>query len=134
MKIIAIFVLSVLLLSFVLPENKKMIGHWTNERDLYDMQVNDTLTFIKTKYNDELYQWGGALCGIEISADRNFTEFHNVLCSSESSPVRYPDEKWSVSSNIISISSSERELEWQVISVSQKKLTVLVTKMKMKNE
>jgi hypothetical protein len=125
---------SIILFSFTSGENKRMTGHWTNERDLYDMKVNDTLIFTKAKYSDELYQWGGALCGIEINADQSFTEFHNVLCSSESSPVRYTDEKWSVSNDVISVSSSERELEWKVISLSKKKLTVLVTKMNIKNE
>jgi hypothetical protein len=134
MKTSLIILLSVLLLSFALPENKKITGHWINEHDLYDMQLNDTLVFTKVKYNDHLYQWGGAVCGMELSADHRFSEFHNVLCSSESNPLRYAGEKWSLSNDTLSINSEERMLQWKVISLSNKKLTVIVTKINMKNE
>ncbi len=107
---------------------KKVIGHWTSETDLYDMKVNDTLIFTKTKNTDNLYQWAGAVAGIEFSADRNFAEFHNVLCSSETSPLRYNDEKWTLHNDLITISGAEREEAWRIMNVTSKKMTIVVLK------
>ncbi|HEY0030111.1 MAG TPA: hypothetical protein VGC65_05090 [Bacteroidia bacterium] len=129
MKTITIlFTLSVIFLSFSSTGEKKLSGHWVSEQDLYEMKVNDTLIFIKTTYSDKLYQWGGALCGIELAKNNEFREYSNVLCSTETNPVRYGDEKWSTTKNMIQISSTEREILWSVISATNKKLTVLVLK------
>jgi hypothetical protein len=114
--------------SFTGIEPKKITGNFIADIDLYDMKVNDTLVFTKTKYNDGLYQWGGAVCGIELSSTNSFSEFHNVLCSSESDPLRYSDEKWTMTGDLIRIDGPERSLEWKIIGLKNKKLTVLVLK------
>ncbi|MFL5766145.1 MAG: hypothetical protein ACJ77K_19530 [Bacteroidia bacterium] len=134
MRSLLIISLTVLLGSFAPCRHNSISGHWTSAVDLYDMKLNDTLIFSKKKYTNELYQWGGALCGVSFGPEKDFSELHNVLCSSESSPVRYSDEKWDQQNNIISISSPERELTWNIISISGKELRVLVTKLNIKNE
>lgn len=131
-KLSLIAIICVILFSFKGKENKKIIGHWVSEIDLYDMKVNDTLIFTKIKYNDRLYQWGGALAGIELGSDSSFSEYHTVLCSSESSPVRFGDEKWTLSNNTIFINSSEREMDWKIISANNKKLMIVVSKINFK--
>ena len=119
---------------FTPPSENKIPGNWTTDQELYDMKLNDTLIFSKTKYTDKTYQWGGALCGVEFSTDNTFSELHNVLCSSESDPVRFHDEKWRLKNDEISIFSTERELKWKIISLSRKELRVVVTKLNTKNE
>ena len=114
--------------SATLPE-KNVSGHWINEKDLYDMELNDTLIFTKTKYRETLYHWGGALSGIELGKENHFAEYHNVMCSTESSPVRYSDEKWEIKDNRIFISGQNREIEWTVLKAGKKQLTVVVTKL-----
>jgi len=125
---ILILILITTLLSFSLIKtgNKKLIAHWTSEKDLYDLKINDTLIFTKTKYSDKLYKWGGALAGINLGADNNFSEFNNVLCSDETSPVRYEDEKWNLNNDTITISSSERKMDWKVIHINNKKFIIVV--------
>ena len=96
------------------------------------MKVNDTLIFTKTKYTNKLYQWAGALAGIELSSDNKFSEYHNVMCSDESSPVRFSDERWSLHSDLITITGNDRETNWRVLNVTNKKLTVVVLKINSK--
>lgn len=96
------------------------------------MKVNDTLIFTKTKYTDKLYQWAGALAGIELSSDNTFSEYHNVMCSDETSPVRFADERWSLHSDLITITGNNREANWRVLNVTNKKLTVVVLKINSK--
>lgn len=127
-----ILISSILLLSFKGSSNKKVIGHWTSEVDLYDMNVNDTLIFTKTKYTDKLYQWAGALAGIELAPDKSFSEYHNVLCSSETSPVRFNDEKWTLHNDLITITGNEREADWRIMNITNKKMTVVVLKINSK--
>jgi len=123
-----IFISGILLLGFKASSSKKIIGHWTSEVDLYDMKVNDTLIFTKIKYTDKLYQWAGALAGIELAPDKSFSEFHNVLCSSESSPVRFTDEKWTLHNDLITITGNEREAKWRILNVTNRKMMVVVLK------
>ncbi len=125
-------IICLLFFSFKGSPGKKIIGHWTSKIDLYDLKVNDTLNFTKIKYTDRLYQWGGALAGINLSTDNNFEEYNNVLCSSETSPVRYTDEKWTLNQNTISINSSEREMDWKIVEVNSKTLKVVVLKINTK--
>ncbi len=127
-----ILISSIFLLSFKGSSGKKIIGHWTSEVDLYDMKVNDTLIFTKTKYTDKLYQWAGALAGIELAPDKSFSEYHNVLCSSESSPVRFSDERWTLHNDIITITGNEREADWRIMNITNKKMTVVVLKINSK--
>lgn len=129
-KLIFILILSIALVSFKGASSKKIIGHWTTDVDLYDLKVNDTLIFTKIKYTDKLYQWAGALAGIELAPDKSFSEYHNVLCSSESSPVRFSEEKWTLHNDLITIIGNEREAKWRIMNISQKKMTVVVLKNK----
>ena len=117
-----------LFFSFKGSSSKKIIGHWISEVDLYDMKVNDTLIFTKIKYTDKLYQWAGALAGIELAPDKSFSEYHNVLCSSETSPVRFTDEKWTLHNDLITIIGHERETKWRIMNITNKKMTVVVLK------
>lgn len=128
-----ILVTSVILLSFKVSSSKRIIGHWTTEVDLYDLKVNDTLIFTKIKYTDKLYQWAGALAGIELAPDKSFSEFHNVMCSSESNPVRFSEERWNLHNDLITIIGNEREAKWRILNVTNKKMTVVVLKIN-KNE
>lgn len=131
-RLFIITTISALFFSLGSIGNKKVIGHWTSEVDLYDMKVNDTLIFTKTKYTDKLYQWAGALAGIELSSDNTFSEYHNVMCSDETSPVRFADERWSLHSDLITITGNNREANWRVLNVTNKKLTVVVLKINSK--
>lgn len=131
-KIAPILILSSFFFSFGSIGNKKIIGHWSSEVDLYDMKVNDTLIFTKTKYTDKLYQWAGALAGMELSSNNTFSEYHNILCSSETNPVRFKDERWSLHSDLITIIGNDREVNWRVLNVKNKKLTVVVLKINSK--
>lgn len=121
-----IAIVCVLFFSFKGASSKKIIGHWTSEVDLYDMKVNDTLIFTKIKYTDKLYQWAGALAGIELAPDKSFAEFHNVMCSSESNPIRFNQEKWTLHNDLITIIGNERETKWRIMNVTNKKMTVVV--------
>lgn len=127
-----ILISSILLLSFKGSSGRKVIGHWTSEVDLYEMKVNDTLIFTKTKYTDKLYQWAGALAGIELSPDKSFSEYHNVMCSSESSPVKFSDERWTLHNDVITITGNEREADWRIMNITNKKMTVVVLKINSK--
>lgn len=131
-KISFIAIVCVLFFSFKGSSSKKVIGHWTSEVDLYDMKVNDTLIFNKIKYTDKLYQWAGALAGIDLAPDKTFSEYHNVLCSSETNPVRFNDEKWTLHNDLITIIGNEREAKWRIMNVTNKKMTVVVLKMNSK--
>ena len=131
-KLSILIIVCVLFFSFKGASSKKIIGHWTSEVDLYDMKINDTLIFTKIKYTDKLYQWAGALAGIELAPDKSFAEYHNVLCSSESSPVRYSDETWVLHNDLITIIGSEREAKWRIMNVTNKKMTVVVLKINSK--
>lgn len=127
-KLAFILILSLILVSFKGTSSKKIIGHWITNVDLYDLKVNDTLIFTKIKYTDKLYQWAGALAGIELAPDKSFSEFHNVLCSSESSPIRYNEEKWTLHNDLITIIGKERETKWRIMNVTNKKMTIVVLK------
>ena len=131
-KISFIAIVCVLFFSFKESSSKKIIGHWISEVDMYDMKINDTLIFTKIKYTDKLYQWAGALAGIELAPDKSFSEYHNVLCSSESSPVRFSDEKWTLHNDLITIIGNEREAKWRIMNVTNKKMTVVVLKINSK--
>lgn len=131
-RLFIIIYISAIFFSFGSIGNKKVIGHWTSEVDLYDMKVNDTLIFTKTKYTDKLYQWAGALAGIELNSDNTFSEYHNVMCSDETSPARFADERWSLHSDLITITGNNREANWRVLNVTNKKLTVVVLKINSK--
>ena len=120
------------MLSFNGASSKKVIGHWTSEVDLYDVKVNDTLIFTKIKYTDKLYQWAGALAGIDLAPDKTFSEYHNVLCSSETNPVRFNDEKWTLHNDLITIIGNEREAKWRIMNITNKKMTVVVLKINSK--
>lgn len=127
-KTIAFILLSsVFLLSFK-PSSKKIIGHWTTNVDLHEMKVNDTLIFTKIKFTDKLYQWAGALAGIELAPDKTFSEYHNVLCSSESSPISFSKEKWTLHNDLLTIIGNGREAKWRIMNVTSKKLTVVILK------
>jgi hypothetical protein len=115
-----------LFVSFNDKESRKLTGHWIIEKDLYDIKTNDTLIFTKTRYTDKLYQWGGALSGIELTAENYFYEYHNVLCSSETDPVRYHDEKWGLQDRTIKITGSHRKMDWKMISMTNKELRIIV--------
>lgn len=127
-KLAFILFLSLILFSFKGASSKKIIGHWTTNVDLYDLKVNDTLIFTKIKYTDKLYQWAGALAGIELAPDKSFSEFHNVMCSSESSPTRFNEEKWILHNDLITIIGKEREAKWRLMNLTNKKMTVVVLK------
>ena len=131
-KFVLLLISSILFFSFGSIGNKKIIGHWVSKVDLYDIKVNDTLIFTKTKYTDKLYQWAGALAGIELNSDNTFSEYHNVLCSDETSPIRFADERWSLHSDLITITGNNREANWRVLNVTNKKLTVVVLKINSK--
>ncbi|CAN5558729.1 hypothetical protein BH10BAC1_BH10BAC1_14610 [soil metagenome] len=131
-KIVPLLILSCFFFSFGSIGNKKIIGHWISKVDLYDMKVNDTLIFTKTTYTDKLYQWTGALAGIELNSDNTFSEYHNVLCSDETSPIRFSNERWSLHSDLITIAGNNREAYWRVLNVNNKKLTVVVLKINSK--
>lgn len=130
---VLILVSSILMFSFNKASSKKIIGHWTTDFDLYDLKVNDTLIFTKIQYTDKLYQWAGALAGIKLASDKSFSEYHNVLCSPESNPVRYNDEKWILHNDLITIIGNERETKWRIMNVTNKKMAVVVLKIN-KNE
>ena len=132
-KIGIILILSVILVSFQGVSSKKIIGHWITNVDLYDLKLNDTLIFTKIKYSDKLYQWAGSLAGIELAPNKSFSEYHNVMCSSESNPVRYNDEKWILHNDLITIIGNERETKWRIMNVTNKKMTIVVLKIN-KNE
>lgn len=131
-NLIFLIIICIFFSSFKGSSSKKIIGHWTSEVDLYDMKVNDTLIFTKIKYTDKLYQWAGALAGIELGPDKNFSEYHNVLCSSESSPVIFNDEKWTLHNDLITITGNERETYWRIMNITNKKMTVVVLKINLK--
>lgn len=131
-KLSFITIICIFFFSFKGSSGKKIIGHWTSEVDLYDTKVNDTLIFTKTKYTDKLYQWAGALAGIELGPDKSFSEYHNVLCSSESSPVRFNNEKWTLHNDLITITGNERETDWRIMNITNKKMTVVVLKINSK--
>lgn len=131
-KLGSIFILSLILVSFNKASSKKIIGHWTTNVDLYDLKVNDTLIFTKIKHTDKLYQWAGALAGIELTPNKSFSEYHNMMCSSESNPVRYNDEKWILHNDLITIIGNERETKWRIMNVTNKKMTVVVLKINSK--
>ena len=131
-KLIAILFISAFFFSFKKNENKKIIGHWVSGIDLYDIKVNDTLTFTKTKSKDINYQWAGILAGIQFDPNADFSEYHNVMCSSETSPVRFSDEKWTLVNDTLKINSAEREMEWRIVGLKNKKLTIVVLKMNSK--
>lgn len=117
-------------LSFTGSMSKKIEGHWTCENDLYDLKESDTLIFTKTKYTDKLYQWAGALAGIEIGSNKQFSEYHNVLCSSESNPVRFNDETWNLHNDLMFINGKERRQTWRIMNVTGKQLKVLILEIK----
>lgn len=87
MRTVGCLLLFVVLTSFSLP--KKLIGHWISEQDAISyMDIGDTLTFHKKKYDRGNYLWGGGvLAGIEFGKDSTFAEHENVMCSDESSDV-----------------------------------------------
>ena len=96
------------------------------------MKINDTLIFTKIKYTDKLYQWAGAVAGIELATDKTFSEYHNVLCNSETNPVRFNDEKWTLHNDLITIIGNEREAKWRIMNITNKKMTVVVLKINSK--
>jgi len=123
-----IAVISTFFFSFGPIGSKKVIGHWTCEVDLFDMKENDTLVFTKINYSDKLYQWSGALAGVEFTANNHFSEYHNVLCSSETNPIRYSDEKWMLHNDLITIIGNTRSVKWRIMHVTSKKMKVVVLK------
>jgi hypothetical protein len=127
-----------LLLFFVSFADKKesdLFGHWIiTAGDPYELNVGDTLKLEKKTRSDKMYEWGGVASGYEFLKDGSFNEYHNVMCSTESSPVSHYEEKWKFESNeegkkanvqVISIYGSDRTLSYRVVSVSKKRLILI---------
>ena len=127
--LIALFCLSIVCSSFKQIETKKLIGNWKSNVDLYDLKTGDTITFSKIKITDKTYQWGGVSCGIQLEENGSFSEYHNVLCSSESSPLRYSDEKWQQTNDLLLVNCSQRQMVWKIIEIKNKTFKIVVTRL-----
>jgi len=95
--------------------SKKLTGNWISQTDLIGIQPGDTLRLRKKKYSEKLYQWGGAISGFAFDENGDFREYSNVLCSTESDPVRFHDEHWRFDDDTIFITGSTREMKFVVI-------------------
>lgn len=124
--------------AFTFPE-KKLIGHWIlMQGDLYEAGAGDTLVFIRKHKTAGMYEWGsGVSSGFEFLPNGDFLEYHNVLCSTESSPVMYSGERWSLNpekdaegarnplGDILAITGSERNFTFKAIFSGRNKLQLI---------
>jgi hypothetical protein len=130
--IIIIIIPALLLVSFCYDckMRKKIIGHWVCEKYIADFQPGDTIHLVKKKFNDKFYQWGsGISSGFTFSENGDFKEYNNVLCSSESDPVKYYDEKWMYNNDTITITSSYRTIRYAILGNSGDDLKVFSLKL-----
>ena len=106
-------------------------GHWLSDKALLDCAKGDTIRITKTKYKDTFYQWGQPPYGMQFSKDGTFSEFFTVMCSTESSPLVYSDEKWKIENDsggkkTVSISGEKRTVRLKIISQKGKKISMIV--------
>ncbi|HET6989910.1 MAG TPA: hypothetical protein VFJ43_01245 [Bacteroidia bacterium] len=108
---------------------KNLAGHWVSEKYLIDFNPGDTIRLTKRKFSTDLYQWGsGIASGYTFSENGDFSEYNNVLCSSETDPVQYPDEHWQFHApDTLIISGQQRTIRYRMLqSPFARKKTLLL--------
>lgn len=129
MRLLPVAVVFVVLFGAFVPKEKalKLAGHWTTDKDLFGIAPGDTLVLHKVKYHEGLYTWGGPAGGYEFDSDHRFTEYFNVLCSDESSPVRYTGEAWkAVDDHTLLVEGESRCMKFYVLSCKAHELKLIV--------
>jgi hypothetical protein len=116
-----------IMLFAMINADAQLSGHWLSDKSLLDCAAGDTIMIRKTKYKKGFYEWGGPCCGMQFEKAGDFIEYFTVMCSTESSPVVYSDERWQLEKEtLLTISGSKRKIQLKIISRKAKKVSMII--------
>jgi hypothetical protein len=97
---------------------KLLDQHWVSDTFI-TIAVGTIVTLYARQYEAHMYEWAGQPAGLEFRSDRTFAEYENVLCSTETSPVREWGETWRLMDDgTIEVCGPHRRIEFEVLSLT----------------
>jgi hypothetical protein len=112
---------------------QRLQGHWMASVDLAELhpplgKTGWTVSLERVNAGDVSYEWGGPPAGLQFDADHHVAEYENVLCSTESDPVKDHDEAWRLEDRdrTLVISGQRRLVRLKIVALDRHHLKLRV--------